>query len=193
MIKNFAIAIALTAGAAAAIAAVNSTAPAAPNTPGTAYDFTMQTIDGKPMPFAQYKGKVLLVVNTASFCGFTPQYEGLQKLQDSYKAKGFTVIGVPSNDFEQESASNAEIKTFCESKFGIKFPLTEKSVVRGADAVPFYRWAATTLGGDKTPKWNFHKYLVGRDGKLIAAFGSKSAPMSTEVTTAVTAALAAKG
>jgi len=175
---------------AAAALAISAAAPAA----NSAYDFTMKTIDGKPMPFAQYKGKVLLVVNTASFCGFTPQYEGLQKLQDSYKAKGFTVIGVPSGDFgDQEYKSGGEIKTFCESKFGIKFPLTQKSVVKGTAAAPFYRWAATTLGTGNTPQWNFHKYLVGRDGKLIAAFPSKSAPMSTEVTAAVIQALAAKG
>ena len=151
----------------------------------SAYDVTMTSIDGKPMPFAQYKGKVLLVVNTASFCGFTPQYEGLQKLQDSYKGRGFTVIGVPSGDFQgQEYGKNSEIKTFCESKFGIKFPMTEKSVVTGAKAAPFYRWAAA---------WNFHKYLVGRDGKLVAAFGSETKPMSPQVTRAVAQAIAVKG
>nr|WP_310523419.1 glutathione peroxidase [Polymorphobacter sp.] len=170
--------------------ALTAAAPAA----NSAYDFTMQTIDGKPMPFSQYKGKVLLVVNTASFCGFTPQYEGLQKLQDSYKDQGFTVIGVPSGDFGgQEYDDAGKIKTFCESKFGIKFPLTEKSVVKGANAAPFYRWAAATLGADKTPQWNFHKYLIGRDGKLIAAFPSKITPMSPAVTTAVITAIAVKG
>ncbi len=162
--------------------------------PQSAYQFTMKTIDGKPMPFAQYKGKVLLVVNTASFCGFTPQYEGLQKLQDTYKAKGLTVIGVPSGDFGgQEYDDAGEIKTFCESKFGIKFPLTEKSVVTGDKAAPIYRWAAAEMGAGNVPKWNFHKYLVGRDGKLIAAFPSKITPMSPDVTAAVEKAVAAKG
>jgi glutathione peroxidase len=176
--------------AAAAVLAI----AASPVGPQSAYQFNMKTIDGKPMPFDKYKGKVLLVVNTASFCGYTPQYEGLQQLQDAYKDKGFTVIGVPSGDFgDQEYKSADEIETFCESKFGIKFPLTEKSVVKGPDAAPFYRWAATTLGPDNVPKWNFHKYLVGRDGKLIAAFPSKVTPMSPEVTGAVTAALATKG
>lgn len=176
----------------AAAAAIGLTA--AGPAPKSAYDFTMKTIDGKPMPFAQYKGKVLLVVNTASMCGFTPQYEGLQKLQDTYKGQGFTVIGVPSGDFGgQEYEKAGEIKTFCESKFGIKFPLTQKSSVKGAAAAPFYRWAAATLGDAKTPQWNFHKYLVGRDGKLVAAFPSKATPMSAEVTTAVTQAIAAKG
>lgn len=183
----------IAAAAATALAAVLLVA-ASPTGPSSAYDFTMKTIDGKPMPFDQYKGKVLLVVNTASFCGYTPQYEGLQKLQDSYKAKGFTVIGVPSGDFGgQEYEKAGEIKEFCESKFGIKFPMTEKSVVKGADAAPFYRWAAATLGPDKTPQWNFHKYLVGRDGKLIAAFPSKAEPMSAEVTGAVAKAIAEKG
>lgn len=176
--------------AAAAMVVLTGAAPLA----SSAYDFTMKTIDGKPMPFAQYRGKVLLVVNTASFCGFTPQYEGLQKLQDSYKAQGFTVIGVPSGDFGgQEYAKAGEIKTFCESKFGIKFPLTEKSVVSGSGAVPFYRWAAARLGSDKTPQWNFHKYLVSRDGKLLAAFPSAVTPMSAELTGAVAKAIAAKG
>ena len=167
---------------------------AATKAPQSAYDFNMTTIDGKPMPLDQYKGKVLLVVNTASMCGYTPQYEGLQALQNKYKAQGFTVIGVPSGDFGgQEFEKAGEIKTFCESKFGIKFPMSEKSVVKGDAAVPFYRWAAVTLGPDKTPQWNFHKYLVGRDGKLIAAFGSKVTPMSPELTGAVTQAIAAKG
>jgi glutathione peroxidase len=181
------------AAAALAAGAMVTLAGAAP-VASSAYDFTMKTIDGKPMPFAQYRGKVLLVVNTASFCGFTPQYEGLQKLQDSYKAQGFTVIGVPSGDFGgQEYAKAGEIKTFCESKFGIKFPLTEKSVVSGSGAAPFYRWAAARLGAEKTPQWNFHKYLVSRDGRLIAAFPSDVTPMSVEVTGAVTKALAARG
>ena len=166
---------------------------AASQGPQSAFDFKTTTIDGKPMPFAQYKGKVLLVVNTASMCGFTPQYEGLQALQDKYKAQGFTVIGVPSSDFEQELGSDKEIKTFCESKFGIKFPMATKSVVTGDKATPFYRWAAATLGSDKTPKWNFHKYLVGRDGKLIAAYPSKVTTMSTELTGAVSQAIAAQG
>ena len=177
----------------AAALATTTVLTAAAQPAKSAYDFNTVTIDGKPMPFAQYKGKVLLVVNTASMCGFTPQYEGLQALQDKYKAQGFTVIGVPSADFEQELGTDKEIKTFCESKFGIKFPMATKSVVTGAKATPFYRWAASTLGPDKTPKWNFHKYLVGRNGKLIAAYPSKVTPMSAELTGAVTQAIAARG
>lgn len=159
----------------------------------SAYDFTMARIDGKPLPFNQFRGKVLLVVNTASFCGFTPQYEGLQKLQTQYAARGFTVLGVPSGDFMgQEYDSNAKIKEFCESKFGINFPLTEKSPVTGAKAAPFYQWARTQLTENNAPKWNFHKFLIGRDGRIIAGFGSKATPQSPEVTRAIEAALGAK-
>ena len=176
--------------AAAALTALVAAAPA----PQSLHQFTLKTIDGKPMPMAQYKGKVVLLVNTASMCGFTPQYEGLQKLHDTYKGQGFTVLGVPSGDFgDQEFGSNGEVKQFCESKFGIKFPMAEKAGVKGPKAIPVYRWAAMTLGDDKTPQWNFHKYLIGKDGKLIAAFGTKTTPMSPEVTGAVAKALAAKG
>lgn len=179
------------AGATAAVMLV-AAAPAAPVT--SAHDIQMTTIDGKPMPFAQYKGKVLLVVNTASFCGYTPQYEGLQKLYADYKDKGFVLIGVPSGDFlGQEYKSNGAIKEFCESKFGIRFPMTEKQHVKGKNAAPFYKWAAATLGSDKAPTWNFHKYLVGKNGELITAFGSKVAPQDTAVTAAVEAALASGG
>lgn len=172
-----------------AAAAVMAAAPAVKS----AYDIRMTSIDGKPMPLSQYKGRVLLVVNTASFCGYTPQYEGLQKLYDSYRDKGLTLIGVPSGDFRsQEYGSNAEIKQFCESKFGIRFPMTEKTSVVGPGAAPFYKWAAATLGPDKAPKWNFHKYLVGRDGRLVAAFGTKVAPDAAELRAAIEKALAAK-
>ena len=179
--------------AAVASSLVLSAASPAPQTAQIAYDFKMTSIDGKPMPISAYKGKVLLVVNTASMCGYTPQYEGLQALQDKYKGQGFTVIGVPSGDFDQELESDKEIKTFCESKFGIKFPMSAKSIVTGEKAVPFYRWAAATLGPDKSPKWNFHKYLVGRDGKLIASFPSKTSPGSPELNGAVMQAIAVKG
>ncbi len=174
-----------------AVAAAFSPATAQAPKATSAYDFAMTRIDGKPMPFNQYKGKVLLVVNTASMCGFTPQYEGLQALQNSYAKKGFTVIGVPSGNFMgQEYGSNAEIKDFCESKFGINFPMTEKSVVKGAQAAPFYRWAKATLPAENEPKWNFHKFLVGKDGKLIAGFASKVTPESPEMKRAIEAALA---
>jgi glutathione peroxidase len=178
--------------AAAAMAALVAAAPQGTSAPQSLHQFNLKTIDGKPMPMAQYKGKVVLLVNTASMCGFTPQYEGLQQLHDNYKAKGFTVIGVPSGDFgDQEYGSNSEVKQFCESKFGIKFPMAEKAVVKGPKAIPVYKWAAATLGDAQTPQWNFHKYLIGKDGKLIAAFGTKTTPTSPEVTAAVAKALAA--
>ena len=173
--------------AAAAAVAVIAAAPAVKS----AYDIDMTAIDGKPLPLSKYKGQVMLVVNTASFCGYTPQYEALQKVHETYKAKGFTVLGVPSGDFKgQEYGSNKEIAQFCESKFGIRFPMAEKANVVGANAAPFYRWAAAELGPDNVPKWNFHKYLVGRDGKLIAAFPSKVKPDDPQVTAAIEKALA---
>ena len=153
----------------------------------TLSSFKLVAIDGTPMPLSNYAGKVVLLVNTASFCGFTPQYEGLQKLQTDYAAKGFTVIGVPSGDFmNQEYKSNKEISGFCKAKFGIKFPLAEKGDVVGPNALPVYRWAATVLGPDKTPRWNFHKYLVGRDGHIAASFPSAVEPMDARVVAAVT-------
>jgi glutathione peroxidase len=179
-----------------AFAAARFITPATPPLTGAAgkrlTDFELVAIDGAPLPLKQYAGKVVLLVNTASFCGFTPQYDGLQKLQDSYAAKGFTVIGVPSGDFlGQEYGSNKEISGFCQTKFGIKFPLAEKSDVVGKNALPVYRWAATVLGQENRPKWNFHKYLVGRDGRLIEAFGSRTAPTDSAVTTAIEDALKA--
>lgn len=165
---------------------------AAAPTVRSAHDFRMTRIDGRPLPLDQFQGKVMLVVNTASFCGFTPQYEGLQKLQESYGPRGFTVLGVPSGDFGgQEHAKNAEIAEFCESKFGITFPMTEKSVVKGPGAAPFYRWAKSALPVENEPQWNFHKFLVGKDGRLIAGFGSKVAPDSPELKRAIEKALAA--
>jgi len=158
----------------------------------TAHDFTLTAIDGSPLPLSQFKGQVLLVVNTASKCGFTPQYEGLQNLQAKYAAQGFTVIGVPSGDFnEQEFGSNEEVAEFCETTFGIRFPLAEKAHVKGEHAAPLFRWAAETLGPGSEPKWNFHKYLIGRDGRLIGYFGTRVSPDSPEVTSAIESALSA--
>jgi glutathione peroxidase len=155
------------------------------------YDFTLTAIDGAAMPLAAFRGKTILLVNTASFCGFTPQYDGLQKLYESYAAQGFTVIGVPSGDFGgQEHAKNSEIKAFCESKFNIRFPMAEKSVVTGKMATPIFKWA--TAATASPPKWNFHKYLIGRDGNVIAAFNSKTTPDSGELKAAIEKALAAK-
>lgn len=156
----------------------------------TAWGFDLTAIDGKPMPMSHYRGKVVLLVNTASMCGFTPQYEGLQKLQETYGRKGFTVIGVPSGDFKsQEYDDNKQIKQFCESKFGINFPLAEKAHVTGDNAIPIYRWARNTLPIQNEPKWNFHKFLIGKDGRLIAGFPSKVEPQSPELVRAIEQAM----
>lgn len=156
----------------------------------TAYDFSFKSIDGSPMPLSQFKGKVLLVVNTASKCGFTPQYQGLQKLYDTYKDKGLLVIGVPSNDFkEQEPGSSKEIKEFCESKYHINFPLAEKVHVKGTEADPFYQWAVAVKGKMAEPQWNFHKLLISADGKLVDYYLSATEPMSDKVTKAIEAEL----
>jgi glutathione peroxidase len=161
---------------------------------GSAYDFSFSSIDGQPMPMSQYKGKAVLVVNTASFCGFTKQYQGLQALYQSYEAKGLVVIGVPSNDFGgQEPGSATQIKEFCEGAFGITFPLTEKVPVTGEAAHPFYKWAAATLGPKAAPGWNFHKYLVARDGRIVKSFYSGTAPDSKEIVAAIEDALASDG
>lgn len=130
--------------------------------------------DEKPQSLCQYSGKVVLVVNTASFCGFTPQYKGLEALDTKYRARGLVVLGFPSNDFAQESGSNKEIADFCESTFGVKFPMFAKSSVRGANANPLFKQLAQASG--TTPKWNFYKYLIGRDGKVVQAWSSMTAP-----------------
>lgn len=166
--------------------------PAAEAARRTAWDFRLTAIDGEPMPLARYRGDVVLLVNTASFCGFTRQYEGLQALQTAYAPRKFTVLGVPSGNFMgQEYGRNAEIAGFCRSKFGVRFPLAEKSDVVGARTIPLYRWAAARLGPENAPKWNFHKYLIGRDGQPIAAFGSKIEPQDPAIRSAIEKALAA--
>jgi glutathione peroxidase len=159
----------------------------------SAYDFTFENIDGGPLPLEKYKGKAVLVVNTASFCGFTPQYEGLEHVYKEYKGKGLVVLGVPANNFGgQEPGTNAEIKQFCEGKYDIDFPLASKVSVKGDDAHPFYKWAAETLGPDKAPKWNFHKYLINAKGELVASFPTKTVPDAPEVKAAIDQAIAAK-
>ncbi|MGE0053710.1 MAG: glutathione peroxidase [Hyphomicrobium sp.] len=180
-----------TAFAVAAMLLSPSSRAPAEDAMGSAFDFSFQSIDGTPMNFADWRGKVLLVVNTASFCGFTKQYAGLQELWSKYQDKGLVVIGVPSNDFgEQEPKAEGEIKQFCQGAFGVTFPLTEKQVVKGEGAHPFYAWAAKVGGGP--PAWNFHKYLIGRDGRMLRAFSSRVAPNSAEVTGAIEQALGEK-
>lgn len=157
---------------------------------GSAFDFEFTAIDGTPMKLDQWRGKVLLVVNTASFCGFTKQYTGLQELWSKYEAKGLVVIGVPSNDFGgQEPKAEGDIKSFCEGAFGVTFPLTSKQVVSGGGAHPFYLWAAKAAGADGVPQWNFHKYLIGRDGRMVAAFSTRLSPTSDDVVRGIEKAL----
>jgi glutathione peroxidase len=156
----------------------------------SAWDFSFIGIDGQPMPLAQYQGKAVLVVNTASQCGFTPQYKGLEALAAKYRERGLVVLGVPSNDFgSQEPGSSSEIKAFCETSFGIDFPLTEKVKVSGSEAHPFYLWAAHELGPLAKPRWNFHKYLVAPDGRLVDWFSTVTPPDSPSVAKAIEAVL----
>jgi glutathione peroxidase len=158
--------------------------------PAGAFDHAFDAIEGGKMPLSQWRGKVLLVVNTASFCGYTPQYEGLQTLWERYEARGLVVIGVPSNDFgEQEPRSESEILGFCKGAYNVTFPLTTKVSVKGPETHPFYRWAREVLGAGDAPRWNFHKYLIGRDGKPISGYGSDVEPLSPQLTEAIEVAL----
>ncbi len=143
-----------------------------------------------PQSLCQYSGKVVLVVNTASFCGFTGQYRGLEALYSRYKDKGLVVLGFPSNDFSQETGSNAQIADFCENTFGVKFPMFTKTSVTGKEAAPLFKQLAQLSG--KAPAWNFHKYLLGRDGKLVAQFSSFTSPEDKGFVQAIEAQLAAK-
>ena len=157
----------------------------------TAYDFQFSAIDGDEMDLADYRGKVLLVVNTASRCGFTPQYDGLEEVWQKYQAQGLVVIGVPSNDFgKQEPGTAEDIQTFCEVNFNISFPMTDKQVVKGKNAHPFYQWVSAEAGLMGKPRWNFHKYLIGRDGQLVSWFASTTTPQSNKMQTAIQKALA---
>ena len=146
--------------------------------------------DEKPQSLCQYSGKVLLVVNTASYCGFTPQYKDLEALHAKYANQGLVVLGFPSNDFAQEKASNKEIADFCENTFGVKFPMFTKTVVTGPEAAPFYKQLADLTG--KKPSWNFFKYLIGRDGKVVDTFGSMTNPSNRSVVSAIEKSLAVK-
>ena len=153
------------------------------------YDFEFTSIEGDKLPLSQYRGHPVLVVNTASFCGFTGQYKGLEALYRRYKDKGLVVLGVPSNDFgEQEPGTNAEIKKFCEAKFDVTFPLADKEVVSGERAHPLYRWAARQTGALGVPTWNFHKILIGRDGRIVEWF-TAAGGMGPKLDRAIEAAL----
>lgn len=156
----------------------------------TFHDFSFTSIEGDPMTGQDFAGMAVLVVNTASFCGFTKQYEQLQQTWDAYKDRGLIVLGVPSNDFgSQEPGTEAEIKEFCETNFGIDFPMTTKERVKGSDAHPFYVWAKNQVGMIGSPKWNFHKYLIAPDGSLAEWFSTPTSPTSAKMTRAIEALL----
>ncbi len=143
-----------------------------------AYDFSFKDLDGSELKLSEFKNNVLLVTNVASKCGFTSQDEGLQEIWEKYQKKGLVVIGVPSNSFNQEPGSNDEVKNFCEAKFGINFPMTEKVDVKGENAHPFYKWANENYGKKTIPKWNFHKIIIGKNGKVYDTFASITKPTS---------------
>src|SRR5579862_3573582 len=148
------------------------------------YDFTMNSLEGKPMPLADFKGKVLLLVNVASYCGYTPQYQGLEALYEKYKGQGLVVLGFPANNFGgQEPGSNAEIKDFCERTYHVKFPMYSKISVKGDDKAPLYHYLTEKESNPATAgeiKWNFTKFLVARDGKILARFEPAVTPDSPE-------------
>jgi len=144
----------------------------------SAYDFEFKSISGDVIKLSEFKDKIIVVVNVASRCGYTPQYEGLQKLWTNYKEKDLVVIGVPTNNFKQEPGTNQEIKDFCETNFGVNFLLTEKVSVIGSNAHPFYKWAKNDYGISAIPKWNFHKIIVNKKGKVVDTFASFTKPDS---------------
>ena len=151
-----------------------------------AYGFEVVSIDGERLPLDAWRERLVLVVNTASFCGYTPQYSDLEALWQRYRDRGLVVLGVPSNDFgQQEPGSAAEIKQFCETNYAVDFALTAKCRVIGGEAHPFYRWIAETLGEAGTPRWNFHKYLIGPDGELAGAWPAQIAPTDRRITTEI--------
>ncbi|HEX3408160.1 MAG TPA: glutathione peroxidase [Caulobacteraceae bacterium] len=155
-----------------------------------AHDFSFTSIDGEPLPLASFKGKPVLVVNVASRCGLTPQYEGMEALYRDYRDQGLVVLGVPCNQFAgQEPGAEAEIKEFCQTKFDVDFPMTSKVDVKDDARHPFYAWAEAQLGTPAVPVWNFHKILVGKDGQAVAAFGPRTPPQDAEVVEAVKGAL----
>tara|TARA_B100000035_G_C20924766_1_gene520169 strand:- start:424 stop:969 length:546 start_codon:yes stop_codon:yes gene_type:complete len=145
------------------------------------FDLNIESISGDVINFAEYKNKVVLIVNTASFCGFTNQYEDLQKLWDTYKSKGLIVLGVPSNSFNQEKDNNSEVKEFCEVNFNIKFPLTSITEVKGENAHELFKWAHKNHGKSAIPKWNFHKILINKEGKVEDTFNSFTKPSSKKI------------
>src|ERR1700741_1896487 len=157
------------------------------------YDFTLNSIDGQPAPFSVYKGKVLMVVNVASRCGYTPQYSALESVYEKYKDRGLVIVGVPANNFgAQEPGTNQEIKTFCTRKYNVQFPMMSKVSVKGSDTAPLYQYLTDAKANPKTGgeiKWNFTKFLVDRQGNIVARFEPEVTPDSPQVVSAIEQAL----
>ena len=154
-----------------------------------AYEFSFKDLDGSKLELSEFKNNVIIVTNVASKCGFTSQYEDLQFVWEKYQKNGLIVIGVPSNSFNQELASNEEVKNFCEAKFGISFPMTEKVEVKGDNAHPFYKWAKNNYGKKAIPKWNFHKIIIDKKGKVHDTFASITNPTSKKFIKSIEKAL----
>ena len=155
--------------------------PAHSNYEKVFYDFSIESIDGEIINLSEYKNKVVLLVNTASYCGFTKQYGDLQELWDKYKSKGLIVFGVPSNSFNQEKNNNNDVKEFCEVNFNINFPLTSIHEVKGKNAHEIFKWAKDNHGSSAVPKWNFHKILINKSGKVEDTFASFTKPKSNKI------------
>ena len=145
---------------------------------GVAYDYRFDGINGNQIELSDFRNKVIVVVNVASRCGYTPQYKDLQTLYNNYKDRNLIIIGVPTNNFKQEPGTNDQIKDFCETNFGITFPMTEKINVIGNNSHPFYKWAKEDFGIGAIPKWNFHKIVIGKNGKVVDTFASFTKPTS---------------
>jgi glutathione peroxidase len=190
------VASARTAAVAAAVQDMQARFAAAPDPaqadPATAYQFDFAGLYTDHVPMTAFEGDVVMVVNTASRCGFTPQYEGLQAIYDEYHARGFDIVGVPANNFMgQEPGSAEEIRQFCSLNYGVTFPMAAKTDVIGEHRHPFYAWAESQIGESAVPQWNFHKILIGRDGHIIRAFDTRTEPTSDDVRNAINAALGA--
>lgn len=162
------------------------TEPVMPAHAKNAHDISFENIEGGTLDLAQFRGKVILLVNTASQCGFTPQYEALQAMWDNYRARGLVVIGVPSNDFGgQEPGANTQIKQFCTINYGIDFPMTEKVVVTGSDMHPYYQWVREAGGRLAMPRWNFYKHLIDQEGNFVTWFAATTAPDARKIRQAI--------
>ena len=156
---------------------------------GSFYDFNIKSITGEDIKLSDYKDKVVLLVNTASQCGFTPQYSGLQKIYDRYKNDDFIVLGVPSDDFNQELSNDSDVKKFCEIRYGVNFPMTSIQKIKGDNAHPLYKWIASNVSVIAQPRWNFHKYLISKDGQILNWYSSMTSPTSDGLTKQIEEAL----